>query len=144
MEGSRVRYSSSGCYARSEAMTQGAPIVDFSGRLRTQHRGEQRGLTAQSWPLVPSQLRGGRDRYAAARLLAERDANLVGPELQSMGCVVADADGERLGERAFVAERAQVELQRLGLDAERPGPELDRRDVEVRLARHGADRRQLV
>ena len=51
---------------------------------------------------------------------------------------------ELLAERGAVAERPQVQLQRLRLDAAeiRPVVDLDRR--EVRLSRDGAHRRELV
>jgi len=73
-----------------------------------------------------------------------------GPGLMSLSpdgrrlAVVADPDGERLAEVPLVAERREVELQRLGLEAELLRLVLDRRDVEVRLAGDRADRGELV
>src|SRR4051794_28252964 len=84
------------------------------------------------------------DRDSAARLLAERDADAPLLELESLGDLVADLDGQRLAERALVAESRQVDLQRLRLEAERHGLVHDRRRVEVGLVRDRADGGELV
>jgi hypothetical protein len=58
--------------------------------------------------------------------------------------IVTDLGRERLAEMALVAIAAQVELERLRLDAEIARPVLDRRDVLVRAARLRAHGSQLV
>src|SRR2546425_705083 len=76
-----------------------------------------------------------RDRDPAAWLLYERHMHGRGVELERGRDLVSDLDGERLAERSLVAEARQVDLQRLRLEAERLGPVLDRRGVEVGLVR---------
>ena len=66
---------------------------------------------------------------------------LVRRKVEHLADIVSDLDRECLAKVRFVAESAQVELERLRLDAEGPRPVLDGRDVEVGLARDGADGR---
>ena len=70
--------------------------------------------------------------------------HLVVRKLERLGDVVADLHRERLAERALGAEAAEVDLQRLRLEAERLRLVVDRRRVEVRLRGDRAHRRQLV
>src|SRR6266511_4287992 len=64
--------------------------------------------------------------------------------MERLGDVVADPHRKRLAERAFVPEAAEVDLQRLRLEAERSRLVLDRGEVEIGLAGDGTDGRQLV
>src|SRR5438105_1429767 len=89
-------------------------------------------------------VRRGGDGDSAARFLLERDAYLVGRQLERFGDVVADPDGEGLAEDALVAEAAQVELERFRLEAKRSRPVLDRGDIEVGLAGDRADGGEFV
>src|SRR5262249_47905391 len=86
----------------------------------------------------------GCDRDPAAGLLLELDPHGVGRELERRGDVVANAYRERLAERALVPEAHQVELERLRLEAQRPGPVADGDAVHVGLARDRAHRGELV
>ncbi len=57
----------------------------------------------------------------AARLLLQRHPDLVRRETERLGRVVTDLDRERLAEDAFVSILAQIELERLRLEAQRSG-----------------------
>src|SRR5438309_10459821 len=78
---------------------------------------------------TPKRLRARADCDAAACLLLERDAHLVGGKIEDVRDVVADLDRERLAENAFVPKTVQVELERFRLEAARTWPVFDLRDV---------------
>jgi hypothetical protein len=69
---------------------------------------------------------------AAACLLLECYPDLLGRETERLCEVVADRDRERLAEPFLVAVTAQIQLERLRLDAELPRPVLHAGDVEIR------------
>jgi hypothetical protein len=108
----------------------------------TGRRARSRARAAVMPPGFPSDRGGNRD--AAACLLAERHVNRCLLELERRRDLVADPHGERLAERALVAEAREVDLQRLRLEAETVGLVLDRRRVEVGLVRDRAQGGQLV
>src|SRR5439155_19332276 len=74
----------------------------------------------------------------------ERHAHLLGRKTERLGEVVADLDRECLAEVPFVAVTAEIQLERLRLDAELARPILHAGNVEIRLLRNRADRGQLV
>ena len=79
------------------------------------------------------------DRHAAARIPVAADAQVV--RLQQRRQPLADRHRAVLVERAVVAERGEVQLQRLGFDQPRLRHVVDDEVREVRLARDGAERR---
>src|SRR5215468_8622730 len=78
---------------------------------------------------------GGCDGDAPARLLHERHVHVHLLDLQHLADLVADLHCERLAEHSLLAEAAEINLQRLRLEAPLARSVLDRRLVEVGLIR---------
>src|SRR6266516_3590925 len=84
------------------------------------------------------------DRDPAACFLPQRHLHLACAQPECLRDIVPDPDRQPLTEVALVAEAVQVELQRLGLEAEILRAVLDRGFVEIGLAGDRTDRGELV
>src|SRR5438034_11632995 len=113
--GTRQRRVAPGCAA---SWSRADEVPPGNRRLRARLGSAEAVVQADRAGPEAGGLRRRSDRDSPARFLLQRHLHPVGGKLEHRCDIVSDSYRERLAEVLFVSEPAQVQLERLRLDAE--------------------------